>query len=79
MSERLYWSPPPNWSAIFAEKPEMNPPGYHEICSQIREGDEERELQRLRAKMQEIHKEKTSYRNKNRGKTNRAREKAPKG
>jgi hypothetical protein len=75
----LYWSPPPDWSKIFESKPQMNPPGYQETLSQVREGDEERELQRLRSKMKEIHKEKISYRNKNRGKSSRAREKAPKG
>lgn len=29
--------PPPDWAQIFQQRPELQPPGYQEICKQVRE------------------------------------------
>ena len=58
-----------NWSAIFAKFPELEAPGYQETMQKIIKQQPDYELERLKAKMQSINKEKQSERSKNRSKT----------
>jgi hypothetical protein len=58
--------PTPNWTQIFLRRPDLEPPGYKETLAEIAERRGEYEADRLRALMQEINKEKVSYRNKSR-------------
>lgn len=57
---------PPNWSEIFKQKPELEPPGYRETVQSLRENQVDYEREILRKKMQAIHKEKQGAKNKNR-------------
>jgi len=58
----------PNWTAIFAKRPDLEPPDYQEILAQIKSRQPDYESQRIREKMQQIHKEKISTKNRNRNK-----------
>lgn len=54
----------PDWSAIFAEHPELEAPGYQEAVQAVQEKRSQAETERIRAQMQEILKEKNSSKNK---------------
>jgi hypothetical protein len=66
--KRVQISSAPNWTAIFAKRPDLEPPGYQEILAQIKSRQPDYESQRIREKMQQIHKEKISTKNRNRNK-----------
>jgi hypothetical protein len=61
-------SPAPNWTEIFVRRPELEVPGYQEVLAQVRARQPDFEAQRIRDKMQQIHKEKLSTKNRNRSK-----------
>ena len=46
--------PLPDWTEIFRRNPAINPPGYDECVSQVREGPK-RERKRNRAKGRQAH------------------------
>lgn len=56
----------PDWSAIFAERPDLEAPGYQEAVQSVCDQKNRAEIERIKAQMQEIQKEKTSSKNKNR-------------
>jgi hypothetical protein len=58
----------PDWSSIFEKFPELEAPGYQETLEKIRQRLPDYEAERLKAKMQQINKEKQGTRAKNRGK-----------
>ena len=60
--------PQPDWNSVFAEFPELEAPGYQETLQKMREQQPDYEAERLKAKMQQINKEKQGTRAKNRGK-----------
>lgn len=58
---------PPDWSEIFARRPDLESPGYQEALRQCREKvAKENPMKRL---MERIHKERQSDRNKSRRKS----------
>lgn len=61
-------SPAPDWVAIFAKRPDLEPPGYQDVLAQVKARQPDFEAQRIRDKMQQIHKEKLSTKNRNRSK-----------
>lgn len=56
----------PDWSAIFAERPDLEAPGYQEALKSVRDQKNRAEIERIKAQMQEIQKQKVSSKNKNR-------------
>lgn len=58
----------PNWNSIFEKLPELEAPGYREILEKVRQRQPDYEAERLKAKMQQIKKEKQGTRAKNRSK-----------
>lgn len=58
--------PQPDWNEIFTRRPDLESPGYQETVEQVREKQPDYEKERLRQKMQQIHKEKQSTKNKSR-------------
>ncbi len=56
----------PDWSAIFAERPDLEAPGYREALQSVRDQKNRAEIERIRAQMQEIQKQKVSSKNRNR-------------
>lgn len=62
-------SPVPNWIEIFAKRPDLEAPGYQEALAQARANQSDFQAQRIRAKMQQIHKERISTKNKNRNRS----------
>ena len=65
--EQLHRSgPPPDWNEIFALRPDLEPPGYNELVQFLKNRQPDMELEILREKIKQIHKEKVSTRNKNR-------------
>lgn len=64
--ERLNPGPAPDWNSIFIARPDLDPPGYREVVEFLRSRQPDIELERLREKMKQIHKERVSARNKNR-------------
>lgn len=63
---KLRKSSAPDWSAIFAERPDLEAPGYQEAMQSVRDQKNRAEIERIKAQMQEIQKQKTSSKNKNR-------------
>lgn len=61
--------PAPNWVEIFAKRPDLEAPGYQEVLAQVRANQSDFQAQRIRAKMQQIHKERISTKNKNRNRS----------
>jgi predicted phage tail protein len=59
-------SPAPNWAQIFARRPDLEVPGYQEALAHVRAKQPDFEAQRIKEKMQQIHKEKQSTKNRNR-------------
>lgn len=62
---------PPNWSEIFRQNPELEPPGYQETLQSLKEDRVGYERGILRKKMQAIHKEKQRTKNKSRSRRER--------
>lgn len=58
----------PNWSKIFALRPDLESPGYQETVASMKEKLIDYEHERLVEKIKQIHKEKQSQKNKNRAK-----------
>lgn len=58
---------PPNWSEIFARRPDLESPGYQEVLSQCREAAAREDP--MKRVMERIHKERQSDRNKSRRKS----------
>lgn len=58
----------PNWSKIFALRPDLESPGYQETVASMKERLIDYEHERLVEKIKQIHKEKQSQKNKNRAK-----------
>lgn len=56
----------PDWSAIFAERPDLEAPGYQEALQSVRDQKNKAEIERIKAQMQEIQKQKVSSKNRNR-------------
>jgi len=54
----------PDWSAIFAERPDLEAPGYQEAMQAVRDKRNQAEMERIKAQMQEILKQKNSTKNK---------------
>lgn len=54
----------PDWSAIFAERPDLEAPGYQEALQAVRDKKNWAETERIKAQMQEILKQKNSSKNK---------------
>jgi hypothetical protein len=54
----------PDWSAIFAERPDLEAPGYQEALQAVRDKTNQAEIGRIKAQMQEILKQKNSTKNK---------------
>jgi hypothetical protein len=54
----------PDWAAIFAERPDLEAPGYQEALQAVRDKKNQAETERIRAQMQEILKQKNSTKNK---------------
>jgi len=44
----------PDWSAIFAERPDLEAPGYQEAMQAVRDKRNQAEMERIKAQMQEI-------------------------
>jgi hypothetical protein len=61
----------PDWSAIFAERPELEAPGYQEALQAVRDKKNQVETERIRTQMQEILKQKNSTKNKARAQARR--------
>jgi hypothetical protein len=61
----------PDWSAIFAERPDLEAPGYQEALQSVRDQKNGAEIERIKAQMQEIQKQKVSSKNKNRSQNKR--------
>jgi hypothetical protein len=61
-------SPAPNWTEIFARRPDLEVPGYQEVLAQVRARQHDFEAQRIKEKMQQIHKEKQRTKSRNRSK-----------
>ena len=68
----------PNWSEIFRLRPDLESPGYQETVEQMRNQQPNYELERLKEKMDRIHKEKISAKNKNRS-ANKRKSASPEG
>jgi hypothetical protein len=66
----------PDWSAIFAEHPHLEAPGYQEALQAVRDKKNQAEIERIKAQMQEIQKQKTSEKNKARTQARRRSAKA---
>lgn len=58
----------PDWSAIFAVRPDLEPPGYTEAALLASENAKDADRERFAEKMRLIHKQKIATKNKNRGK-----------
>lgn len=54
----------PDWNAIFAARPDLEAPGYQEAKQAVIDKKNRAESERIKALMQEIQKQKTSYKNK---------------
>jgi hypothetical protein len=54
----------PDWSAIFAERPDLEAPGYREALQAVRDKRNQAENDRIKAQMQDILKQKNSTKNK---------------
>lgn len=63
---------PPNWSEIFERRPDLESPGYQKTVSEMKKKEPDYELERLKTKMEKIHKERLSTRNKNRSASRRS-------
>lgn len=61
----------PDWSEIFRLRPDLEAPGYQEASQSVRDKKNMAEIERIRAQMQEIQKEKVSTKNKNRNRNKR--------
>jgi hypothetical protein len=57
-----------DWSAFFQKHPELNPPGYEEAVEAVKRAKEENAEDPIKLRLQEIHKEKQSAKNKARSK-----------
>lgn len=57
---------PPDWSEIFRLRPDLEPPGYRETVESLKDKKLDYEREILRKKMETIHKEKQSAKNRNR-------------
>lgn len=64
---------PVNWSEIFAKRPDLEAPGYQKAAAEAMANQPSFEAQRIREKMQQIHKEKTSVKNKNRSRSKKVK------
>lgn len=60
-----------NWTDIFADRPDLEAPGYQEVVRIISESKKRAEMEKIKAQMQEIQKEKISLKNRNRNKSKR--------
>ncbi len=58
----------PDWTSIFKRFPQLEAPGYQEILEKMREKLPDYEMERLRARMHQINKDKQSAKAKNRSK-----------
>lgn len=56
----------PDWSEIFRLRPDLESPGYQETLELMKNKQPNYELERLKEKMNQIHKEKLSAKSKNR-------------
>lgn len=56
----------PIWTEIFAERPDLEAPGYLEASRSVLEQRNRAEIERIKAQMQEIQKQRVSSKNKNR-------------
>lgn len=61
----------PNWTEIFKLRPDLEAPGYQEAMKAVVEQKNRAEIERIKAQMQGIQKEKVSEKNKNRNKNKR--------
>ena len=67
----------PDWTGIFKRFPQLEAPGYQEVLKKIRQKLPDYEMEMLRAKMQQINKDKQSTKAKNRGKAAAKKSMAP--
>lgn len=61
----------PDWSAIFAKRPDLEAPGYQEALQAVRDKKNQAEIEKIKAQMQEIQKDKLNAKNKVRNKNKR--------
>jgi len=61
----------PDWNAIFAKRPDLEPPGYKEAVAAVLLAKEENAEDPIKLRLQEIHKEKQSAKNRARNKNKR--------
>lgn len=64
MSQSHKKSTCPDWHEIFLVRPDLEAPGYQEAKRAVVDKKNRAESERIKALMQEIQKEKTSYKNK---------------
>lgn len=58
--------PFPDWKKIFADRPDLDPPGYAEACSKIAAGGMTIEVEIARARMLQINSDRQKEKTKNR-------------
>lgn len=58
----------PDWSEVFRNRPDLEAPGYQEAVRNVIEQKRRAETEKIKAQMQEIQKDKISYKNKTRNK-----------
>jgi len=61
----------PQWSEIFAARPDLEAPGYQEALKATKDKNKQIETDRIKLQMQEIQKEKLSAKNKSRTRNKR--------
>lgn len=54
----------PNWSRIFAKRPDLEAPGHQEAVRAIRDQKNKEQAERIKSMMQDIQKQRVSQRNK---------------
>lgn len=62
----MKFTPPPDWSKIFKERPDLESPGYQETLRLLRE--KTAEVDPIKLRMERIHKERQAAKNKARRK-----------